>query len=486
MKKLNLVVIMADQLRFDLLGAHTPHLNALLGESCLFERGYCASPLCAPARGAFFTGLRPNRNGCLINPWAPQDRDYGRVKAATPNLYRLLEDDWDGWHTGKQHLFTADNFDRDNASKIHWLSLENGYAAHLEAAGQVQPGGARFKGLMPETVGGITRARSYSVPATGCYAGGLENFFDGYILQQSLEAIEARDQNKPFFLSAMFLAPHPPLEIPEPYYSRVRPDEIELPANVGQWSRGQSPLQLYNLPGYFGSRYQRDDWREIWRVYAGLVALLDDCVGQIIERLREHNLYDDSLIIFTSDHGEMLGSHCLWQKMCCYQESIRTPISFKPPRGEPFVERRDDLVSHLDVLPTICDYLGVPAPPDMDGTSARAAIEGRKAHARETVWVQFDGNGALGNFSRCVIRGPHKLIVDWFKDELFFELYHLEDDPQEQNNLAFDRTEKARELIESLRHNMSATGDHLRLAMGDYEKFLVNYRAHCAPQTTKC
>lgn len=93
--KPNLVVIMADQLRYDLVGQHTPNINALMAESCSFSRAYCASPLCAPARGSFFTGLYPNRNGSLVNPWQPEDAHHGNIKAGTPNLYRMKEDRWD-------------------------------------------------------------------------------------------------------------------------------------------------------------------------------------------------------------------------------------------------------------------------------------------------------------------------------------------------------------------------------------------------------
>ncbi len=83
----HLVIIMADQLRYDLIGEHTPNINRLLSESTTFDRAYCASPLCVPARGAFFTGRYPNQTGCLINPWEASDASYGEVAANTPNLY---------------------------------------------------------------------------------------------------------------------------------------------------------------------------------------------------------------------------------------------------------------------------------------------------------------------------------------------------------------------------------------------------------------
>lgn len=464
---------MADQLRYDLVGDLTPNISALVSESTSFTRAYCASPLCVPARGAFFTGRYPNNNGSLINPWDPRDGKHGLVRAGIPNLYGLLENDWDSWHTGKQHLKTEGGIEGDG-SATKWLSLEKGYGKFLESEGKRRPGGPAYRGAMPEMAfGTTTRLRKYSIPTTGCYPGDLDYFFDGFIKNKSLEAIENRDRSKPFMLNAMFLAPHPPLEIPEPFYSQVR--GIDMPENVGMWGSGQSPLQLYNLPGYLGSRYSRDDWQEAWDVYAGLVALLDHCVGEIIAKLKSEGLYDDALIVWTADHGEMLGSHCLWQKMCMYEESTHVPLAFKLPKGMKGVDATDALVSHVDLLPTICDLVGVDPPAGMDGLSLAETIRSGAGIDRDRVYIQFDGNGARGNFQRCVVRGRHKLIVDLFKDEVFFELYDVIDDPQEKVNLAFDEQAVARELSADLLAWMRDTNDLVSYADADYDRFLEDY-----------
>jgi len=465
---------MADQLRADFIGQYTPNLAALMADSTTFSRAYCTSPLCVPARGSFFTGRYANQTGSLINPWEKRDARHGDVKAGTPNLYSMLDSTWDSWHTGKQHLYTEEKLDRAPDSNTQWLSLEAGYARHLEQAGKRKPGGPAFRGAMPEMAFGTTsRLKQYSIPTTGCYGEGLEYFFDGYIMQKSLEAIEQRDRSRPFMLNAMFLAPHPPLEIPEPFYSQVR--GTPMPENVGLWSAGQSPLQLYNLPGYLGSRYTRGDWQQVWDVYAGLVALLDHCVAQIITRLKDEGMYDDSLILLTSDHGEMLGSHCLWQKMCMYEESTHVPLSLKLPGGARHVGASDAVVSHIDVLPTLCDLLSVPAPDGMAGISLRDCIEKGADVDRDRIFMQFDGNGARGNFQRAVVCGPHKLIVDFFKDEVYFELYDVVADPQERYNLAFEREGKVRDLTESLIEWMGETGDLISLSAEAYDRFLKQY-----------
>lgn len=477
--KPNVVIIMADQLRWDAFGEHTPNINQLKAESVVFDRAYCASPLCVPARGAFFTGKYPNVTGSLINPWTEQEKEHGMVRPEHANLYELLEEQWDSWHTGKQHLFTEPKLERSGDSKTHWLQLEQRYEAFLKANGKKKPGGPAFQGLVPELAfGKITRKRKYSIPTVGRYEEGLDFFYDGFILNDSLEAIRNRDRNKPFALNAMFLAPHPPLDIPEPWYSMI--EQVNLPDNVGVWADNQSPLQLYNLTGMLGSSYTREEWERIWKVYTGLVALLDHCVGRLIAELKQQGLYDNTLILFASDHGEMLGSHRLWQKMCMYEESVKTPLYMKFPAGfTPALNRSDELVSSVDMLPTICDYLGIETPEGVSGFSLMPLIRGEQERlGRERIFIQFDGNGARSNFQRCVIEGDYKVIVDIFKDEMFIELYDITNDSQEMTNLAFLSEEhgtRMERMLASLRQHMRETNDLLELPVDLYDRFLTDY-----------
>ncbi|MFI2856582.1 sulfatase [Paenibacillus sp. JSM ZJ436] len=476
MIKPNVVIIMADQLRYDLLGEHTPNINQIASESVVFNRAYCASPICVPARGAFFTGKYPNETGCLINGWEPLERQHGQVQEGIENLYTLMEEVWDSWHTGKQHLHTKDQFDLKPESQTKWESLERRYDQYLKEHGKRKPGGKKFTALIPEMVGGTTtKLRRYSIPTVGCYEEGFDYFYDGFITKCSLEALQNRDRTRPFLLNAMFLAPHPPLEIPDPWYSKFQ--NVELPYNVGRWSANQSPLQMYNLTGVLGSRYTREDWSEIWPVYTGLVSLLDDCVGTIIAELKRQNLYDNTLILFTSDHGEMLGSHGLWQKMCMYEESVRTPLFIKFPTSyQPGIKSSDALVSSVDVLPTLCEFLGLNTPDDLSGHSLMSIIEGHQADIREEVVIQYDGNGSRGNYQRCIVTKEFKLIVDLFKDELFIELYAAEDE-QEQCNLAFNPQYRVilEQMLETLRKHMAETKDLLRIPENAFECFHAKY-----------
>ncbi|MBB5286403.1 arylsulfatase A-like enzyme [Rhabdobacter roseus] len=474
----HVVIIMADQLRYDALGEWTPNINQLKAEGVSFNRTYCASPLCVPSRGAFFTGLYPNETGSLTNGLEATERQHGEVKKGIPNLYQVLETKWDSWQTGKQHFMTEDKQHDSPNTKTTWLSLDKGYNAYLKANGKDRPGGGGFREDYPEQMKDRSIIRPYSTPQTGMYEPGFDFFFDGYILKTSLEALKKRDTQKPFLLNAMFLAPHPPLEIPEPYFSRVK--NVQLPENVGKWSKRQSPLQLYNIPGYLGNRYTRDDWAKIWPVYLGLVNLLDDAVGQLVAELKRQGMYDNTIIVFTADHGEMLGSHRMWQKMCMYEESARVPLIIKFPKDyTPQVRETNELVSHIDVFPTLCEYLKVPLLRPVSGRSLLPLVQGQKP-GRQQVFVQYDGNAALGNYQRCVIENGYKLVVDRFKNEQYMELYHLAEDPQEMTNLAFEPQYRDRvlALLGQLEKHMTATGDRLSLSPADYTKFLDDYKEY--------
>lgn len=479
MKAPHIIIISADQLRYDVLGkGFTPHIDALAEESICFDNAYCACPLCVPARGSLFTGLYPNTTGCLINPWEAADSQAGYVKEGIPNLYTIMEENgWDCIHSGKQHLFTAGALLEDRPdSKTKWLTTEKTYREYLRQNNKPMPGGSRFRSPVPEI---LSRTRTIyttcSNADTGCYEPGEDYYFDSYFAREAVEGLKNCDLSKPVFLSAMFLAPHPPFEIPDPWYSKYQLEDFKLPDNVGVWYPHQSPLQLYNVTGVLGGHYQKDDWKESWRVYLGLVSLLDHCVGQIITELKKQDIYDDCLILFTSDHGEMLGSHRLFQKMCMYQESVKVPLYLRLPGSSPHRNRRiSQNVSHVDILPTLCHCLGLKTGLETEGISLRSIIDGNDRIPSHPVFIQYDGNSCLSGFQRCVIYENQKLIMDVFQNEIFFELYNTDNDPEETVNLLFEQgyvSDGAR-LFSLLLEHMKRTGDELKCQTDVYEQFI--------------
>lgn len=480
-KNVPVIIIMADQLRYDAIGKFTPNINSLKEEGVTFNRLYTACPLCAPSRASFFTGRYPNNTGCLINGWQPEDKHFQEVRAGTPNLYQTMSEDWDSWHIGKQHYFAQDKIDKDPHSKTQWITT-NDYFKWLKTQNAPKAGGDKFKAIDPELVANThTSIKYYSIPETGLYKPGAKYYFDQYVADNVVRVIKNHSpEAKPLLVNAMFLAPHPPLDVPEPYYSEVKKGDFTLPDNVGVWYPGQSTLQLYNLTGFFGSRYSREQWGEIWPKYLGLVSLFDDEVGRIIQALKEKGIYDKALIIVTADHGEMLGSHCLWQKMCMYEESARVPFIIKFPSDfKPAVHETDEVVSLLDVWPTLVDYLKIPGSAKTDGSSFMPVVNGKTIN-QKPVFIQYDGNGAYGNNQRCVVQGDFKLILDTFKDEVFVELYNVKKDREEKDNLAFlpEYKYKVNQLIELIKDHMENTHDLIHIPDNVYEHFLANYQPY--------
>ena len=476
-KEVPVIIIMADQLRQDAIGKYTPNINALKKDGVSFKRAYTACPLCAPSRGAFFTGRYPNSTGSLINGWTPEDEHYRNVKSGTPNLYQVMSPGWETWHVGKQHFFTQDKIDEDPRVKVKWITQKD-YKEWLKPLGVKSPGGREFTGFSPEMVSGkYTHIKRYTIPVSKEYKQGLKYFPDDYFGEKSVEIIRNHKGNKPLLLATMFLSPHPPFDIPAPYFNKIKQQDLKIPGNVGQWYKDQSPLQLYALGGFIGSRYSRQDWEKLWPKYLGLVSLLDDETGKIIQALKDKGIYDKALIIFTADHGEMLGSHSLWMKMCMYEESVRVPLIIKFPSDfHPSMGETDELVSLTDVWPTLMDYLRINKNGKTDGVSLMPLLNG-KALNRNRVFIQYDGNAAYASNQRCVVEGNYKLIMDTFKDEIFLELYDVIKDPEETTNLAPDPAHEAltRKLIGEIKKYMLDTHDLLKFPEDVYGHFISNY-----------
>jgi arylsulfatase A-like enzyme len=472
------IVIMADQLRFDVLEKFTPNINALKNDGVNFSRAYCASPICAPSRASFFTGLYPNNHQSLLNAQTRDYTNFDKTKAATPNLYTLLAGNWDSYHLGKNHFITTENIEKDPRTSTKWI-VEANYNAWMKAQNKSRAGGVDYRSNIPEIISpNTTKPKSYSNPNIGLYKDGAEFYFDHYVASQGIEAIKNREKTKPLLLNAMFLAPHPPFHVPEPYFSMYKTTDYTLPESIGKWYEGQSPLQMYNITGFIGTRYNREQWREIWAKYLGLVKLLDDEVGRIIQTLKEEGLYEKSTIVFTSDHGEMLGSHSLWQKMCMYEASAKIPLIIKLPNNiKPKVKESSEIVSLVDVLPTILEVNKMKNAGSMDGKSLLPIFEGKNLE-RKAIFIQYDGNVSLGSTQRCIVKGDFKLIVDMFKDETFIELYDLKNDSEETKNLIFDTTyeAKANELIGELSSQMKKSNDRIVLPADLRGNFIRNYR----------
>ncbi len=472
----HVIVLMTDQHRFDTLGAYgdrqceTPNLDALAGESVVFDRHYTSCPLCVPARTSLATGRWPSRTGVIINYWIPQEAPYGTLRPQFKTLYeRFAEEGYRVAQIGVQHLNCQPKLTQRVPSG---LFVDRGeYNRYLAALGLEPPPDKPYRAPCPDFTDGHMVVAEYTTTKTGVWPHAPEHYYDQWVAMRAVEFLEQADPSRPLLLFVNFWSPHPPLTVPEPYASMYDPAGIDLPDNVGQWYPGQPAMQLVNLPGFMGATVDEAGWRKAWAIYLGMVTLVDKSVGRVTEALKRRGFWDDALVIFSPDHGEMLGAHRMWQKMCMYEESVRVPAFIKPPRMDSSraAARVAGLTSHVDFMNTMYDYAGIGVDAASDGLSLRPLIEGSAGAIRDEVFSEFSGNAGRGCFSRAIMTDRYKFVYCRMQayTRAEYELYDRDADPLESRNLAADPAHRSvrDDLARRLAKWMSGTGDALPFEM---------------------
>jgi len=435
MKRPNLLFMMTDHQRADSLGAVragvevTPNLNRLATDSSVFTRAYTTCPLCVPARTALATGLYPTRTGVVYNDWPGKTAgDF------TPVHQRLAEGGYEVAHVGVHHIRVAPPI-QERVPFAKWV--DPGHHAHyLKAKGldAAPPEGAgAFKKDVTDIVDGKPLTRQYSNTRTAVWPHAAEHFADSWFAREAAEFV-AREHEKPFALFVYLWAPHPPLRVPEPYASLFEPGALDLPANVGAVPEGEPPGRRLPPAAQLAEGVPMEQWRKVWAAHLGLVNLADAGIGLILDALERSGKADQTVTLFTVDHGDHLGQHGMYQKMEMYEPAINIPLVVRVPGAG--ARRLDAPVSHLDVVPTLHSLLGVQAPEGLDGVSLADCIVGGAAALERPVFSQFSGGPDVGFLRRAVITRRHKYI---YAPDEGRELYDLADDPLEMNNLALDQ-----------------------------------------------
>ncbi len=443
-RKPHLIFLMADQLRSDVLGAYgsnavpTPAIDALAKHASLFRRHFTPCPLCVPARSALMTGLEPHRNGAVINGWFEQERRYGAVREGVPLLPEaLVQAGYRVAHIGVQHVRTSPPFDQ-RLPEVEVIGPTS-MGAHLQDLEQ--------RGLMLGDLKAVSdpvidycegrpvvgRATS---PRTSVFPLREDLFFDSILADRMVETIQGHGgdaDDRPLAMFGMFWLPHPPLWAPRRFAEMIDPDEVHLRSDVGRWFNGTPAAALANIPGQLGAHVSTEQWKLAWAMYLGMTALLDECVGRVLKALEAKGMLDDALVVFTSDHGEMLGSRMMFQKMCMYEPAVRVPMIMKLP-AQRSSRTVWDLTTHLDLTATLTDLAGAAPLPQTTGRSLVSPAEGLTADPQTPyVFASYDGNAGRSFHQRMVRSRTHKLIHH--QDDRA-ELYDLIEDPRETQNLA--------------------------------------------------
>lgn len=452
-QKPNILFVMTDHQRADSIGMVqcgrevTPHLNRLVGEAWHFERAYNTCPLCVPARTALATGLYPTENGVVYNDWKGDTAgEWEPVHSA------LKRSGYAVGHVGVDHIRVHPAMRQQG---LDYFVNQEDYEIFAAGCGLINKRTGEELLTVQEELLGRWEEKRYSGLKTSVWEKPLTLFKDWYFQEKALEFLN-RTGGEPFALFTYLWAPHPPLRVPEPYRSMYDPELLVMP-QVGVPAVGEPMLRRLGVPAQLAKGAQEDEWRRVWAAHLGLVTMADEILGTLIEKLKSMGVWENTCVLFTADHGDHLGQHGMYQKMEMYEAAVKVPLVLRVPGMGAGVYR--EVVSHLDVKPTICELAGIgpgradgnvpssgAGPEKGDGSSLLPVMDGRQVlPLHQAVYSQYSGNPGLGTVRRAAITKRYKYVYDSGYEH---ELYDLLADPQEKNNVA--GREEYKEVLEEL------------------------------------
>ena len=461
----NLLFIITDQQRKDTLAVygnrqiHVPNLNALAAESAVFENYYVTQPLCTPSRGSLMTGLYPHNHRSYNNNIV--------LPESTPVLAQFLRKNeyvtayFGKWHLGDE-ICPQHGFD-------YWESTEDYYGAKGYTCGRKRSGYADFlisHGQKPTDVRGeFSRNSANAMPK--------ELSKPAYLAEVATKFLEQHG-GKPWVMYVSFLDPHTPfhsandkmydrkdMPVPQTFYDK--PDPTELPRATAIRNFLEKGYQDYQ-----GMIASADAVRDIEARYWGKITLVDEMIGRIRKNLEDLGQADDTIIVFTSDHGEMMGAHKLMFKSVMYQQAIQVPMIVHVPwlKGKPL--RIAHSVSGVDVVPTLLELMSQPIPAHLQGRTWAPYLECREKLPDRDVMVEWNGAPWPPKDMKDHAQPLRTIITpEGWKMTLapdgYGLLYNLENDPDERRNLFYHKSflEHIRTFTERIHLWQVATGDAL-------------------------
>ncbi|MFP4107275.1 MAG: sulfatase [Phycisphaerae bacterium] len=489
----NLLFIYTDEQRYDTLAAygnskiHMPNLNKLADSSTVFQKAYVTQPICTPSRSSLLTGLYPHTHTCVQNniPLRPE----------TPCLPEMVTKQYKTAHIGKWHL--GDEIYPQHGFET-WLGSEDTYHRfysdqHDEFADRsAYHHWLKEKGVEPESNSlpeeelkanpwlrdRFFRTEIHRLPEDLCRPAFLGEATSQYIRD---------NKDNPFICYVNFLEPH------MPFYScrddQYDPADVDLPENFKRLetlSVANHKLQaaMYEAKGFAGEELAtEEDWRRLIARYWGMCSLVDTHVGRILDTLDECGLADNTIIVFTSDHGDMMSSHGLLGKGQMFEESVRVPLLIRTP-GQSQQNMVDDPTSQIDVVPTLLDLLGESQPEHLQGRSLKPILAQQQENPDRDVFIEWNsdkpGLDSLPEYAKGVVeleqaslsvQDEQRTVVTTDNWKFTWsrigehELYDLNSDPLEQNNLAGDPAQAGRiaDLQKRIEAWQQRTGDTLQL-----------------------
>ena len=470
--------ISADQWRADCLSAvghpcvRTPHLDRLAADGVLFRRHYAQASPCGPARASMLTGLylmnhRSGRNGTPLDRRHTNIALEARKAGYDPTLFGYTDTSPDprDYPPGDPALTTYEGVLPGMTVGLQLPEHMAAWIADLKAKGYRFEGRHDVYKPRPDAVRLDGRGHSFAPPIYS-----KEDSETTFIADAFLKWLSTR-RAEPWFAHLVFLRPHPPIIAPEPYNGMYDPRSVPLPQRLetAAAEAEQHPLLAVALKslrkkGTYNEHYPHDllhieesEVRQLRATYYGMISQVDDQIGRIMAHLKESGEDRDTLVIFTCDHGEMLGDHWMWGKTGYFDQAYHIPLIVRDPRRLADGTRGlqvDAFTEAVDLMPTILEWLGVEVPQQCDGRSLLPFLEGENpGNWREAAHWEFDFRDiehetwetGLGIASdQCtlgVLRGRRYKYVHF--TTLPPLLFDLERDPGEFRNLADDADHSA-------------------------------------------
>ena len=470
----NILLITSDQQHWNTLGTinerlQTPALDRLCAEGTRFERAYCNNPVCSPSRSTMITGMYPSWHGCwTIGVKLPEDvptvgdvfQQHGYDTAligkahfqplasepgqesieCQPTLRDL--DFWRGFH-GPWYGFGHVEVARNHADESH---VGQHYALWMEEKG-LHNWRDYFQPWPPPSVEDrsqyweVGRQYTWDLPEAFHYT--------TWTAERTIANIEqAVEQNKPFFTWASFHDPHPPYLVPEPWASMYRPEDMEpgrlvtgeldqMPSHFRKTQESTPDFSMYRETpyanhGFHSHLMDEEKLRKNMAVYYGMISFMDQQIGRILNALDRLGIADNTLVVFTTDHGHFLGQHGLIAKGAFhYEDLLRLPFIVRYPGYVPAGRTSTSLQALIDLPSTFLAAAGLPIPGIMQGVDQLPVWRGEAAQERDEVIVEFRHQPTAVHL-RTYIDERYKLTV--YRDQSYGELFDLVEDPDELRN----------------------------------------------------
>ena len=473
MKQPNIILIMTDQLRGDCLGyaghpdVKTPYLDTLAAKGVSFDRAYSACPSCIAARAALHTGMEQSHHGRVGYedniPWNYSHTLAGELSKA-------------GYYTqcvGKMHVHPLRNY-----LGFHNVELHDGYL-HAARYGSVPYRESQFVAddyfyWLKQELGVTTDVTDTGIDCNSYLARPWmheEKYHPtNWVTERSLDFLRRRDPRQPFFLMASYLRPHPPFDAPQYYFDLYKSKALQPPF-VGDWETDEFLKRDGRIFDSKTGPLDPELVREAQIGYYACITHLDHQIGRLIMALVEQELYDDSVILFTADHGEELCDHHMFRKSRPYEGSCRIPLIISAGKNVlPLLKASETChaVTELrDVMPTLLSIAGREIPDTVDGFNLLTLTENPKNSIR--TWLH--GEHSYGDFSNhWIVTETDKYI--WHSQTGQEQYFCLENDPHELRDRIKDSDCRERvrilrgQLIESLKGRPEKFTDGEKLIAG--------------------